>query len=295
MNKDYLNSPENKKFLLHFEKFLKEHFTNLPCSNFKGHQQLKESIQYSVFSGGKYFRPLLVFATSQLLGIKSSLIIPWAAAIQTLHVASIIHDDLPCMDNSSQRRGKISNHRRFGENLALLAGDCLWIEAFRFISLYATKKQQPIWLSILCETGSFNGLMGGQALDLIPEKAHKSYYTKMHSMKTGALISASIEGVLQIQNSKKINNIKKASHLIGQAFQLADDLQDIEDDSNFAQFLGYKQAKKKLHKLSDLALKLIHSDEPSSCANLLKNLVLFNRDRSDVIINKSNFKTIYSK
>ena len=287
MNANIFKDPEIQKFLFQFESFLKKHLKSFQHLPLTGHQKLKEAMEYSVLSGGKYFRPLLIFSIAHLLSLKSQIILPWSAAIEMIHAASLIHDDLPCMDNSSQRRGKASCHLRFGEDIALLAGDCLWIEAFRLIHLYGKDFQAKLWLPILCEAVGFNGLMGGQALDLkVPENPDEFYYKKMHFMKTGALISASIEGVLMLQpkTTEKTHKIKEAAYLVGQAFQLSDDLQDETEHnvSNFSFTLGRKKAQSQLHELSDKALQLINFNEEASSSRFLKELIIFNRDRSKI-------------
>ena len=279
-------NPCIQKFLFQFESFLKKHLNSFKPLSFKGHQQLKEAMEYSLFSGGKYFRPLLIFSTANLLSIRTRVILPWAGAIEMIHAASLIHDDLPCMDNSFQRRGKASSHRRFGEDMALLAGDCLWIEAFRLISLYGTTKTTKNWLALLCEAAGFHGLMGGQALDLkIPKNPDELYYKEMHSMKTGDLIATGIKGVLALKTevTEKTHKLKEAAHLIGQAFQLSDDLQDDNEKSlsNLASTLGRRKAENKLHELSHKALQLINT-EKQPAAGLLKELIIFNRDRSTI-------------
>lgn len=285
MSFNILKDPEIQKFLFQFELFLKKYLKKFQYLPLKEHQQLKEAIEYSLLSGGKYFRPLLIFSTAHLLSIKSQVILPWAGAIEMIHVASLIHDDLPCMDDSPERRGKASSHCRFGEDMALLAGDCLWIEAFRLIHLYGKATKARLWLPILYEATGFSGLMGGQALDLkVPKNPDESYYKKMHSMKTGALIVASMEGVLVLQPKaiEKTHKIKEAAYLIGQAFQLSDDLQDEKEHSisNFSSFLGRRKAQKQLHELSNKALELIDFDKKESSSYFLKELIIFNRNRS---------------
>lgn len=292
MSSNIFKNPDVQKFLFQFDSFLKKHFKSFQPLPFKGHKKLKEAIEYSVFSGGKHFRPLLIFSTAQLLSIKNQIILPWAGAIEMIHAASLIHDDLPCMDNSLQRRGKASTHRRFGEDMALLAGDCLWVEAFRLIHLYGTTETLKHWLPILCEGAGFYGLMGGQALDLkVPKNPDKLYYKKMHSMKTGALISAGMQGVLALESkvTENIHKLKEVAHLIGRAFQTSDDLQDNKEESsaNFVNTLGRKKAENQLHQLSNKALQLINSEQKIS-SSFLTELIIFNRDRS--IINISTTK-----
>ena len=275
----FYNDKSCKNFLISFESFLQDtlkHFNSLP---FKGHRKLKKALCYSLFSKAKRFRPLLIFATAKLLKIKSSVILPWAGAIEMIHTASLIHDDLPCMDNSPKRRGKASCHQRFGESTALLAGDLLWIEAFRLIS--QNKKKSPLWLPILCKGTGFYGLMGGQALDLqSPKRANENFYKTMHFMKTGALISAGMEGVKALKPSKNSKKLKNIAELIGRAFQISDDLQDAKTEKgshNIVFRLGETKTRKLLQNLSNNALlELKAFNSPF----LLKKLILFNQSRA---------------
>ena len=277
--------PSAQKFLIQFNVFLKKylntHLTSLPWT---GHKVLKSAIEWGVFSGGKRFRPLLVFATGQWLKVPPRELFPWASAVEMIHAASLIHDDLPAMDNSFTRRGKPACHREFGEDMALLAGDTLWTTAFGLLSLQKKNQVKSEWLSILSDSVGFNGLMGGQALDLRPpKKPVASYYQTMHSLKTGMLISAAIKGVLALapnQNDKK-KRLKKIMNLIGQAFQLADDLEDKKEKSNVTYIWNRKKVKNQLYELTDTILNTIGSKKTSSKASpyLLKDLVLFNQDR----------------
>ena len=282
-SEELFKNKEIQKFLIQFKSFLKTHLDSFSCLPLKGHRQLRKAIEYSLFSGGKYFRPLLIFATARLMKVTIPSILTWATAIEMIHSASLIHDDLPCMDDSSQRRGKASCHKKFGEDMALLAGDCLWIEAFHLIHLHTKKDKDKLnWLFLLCQATGFQGLMGGQALDLrVPLKPNEYYYKKMHFMKTGALISASIEGVLALQDKKtgKKQRVKEAAFLIGRAFQISDDLQDEfeKNTSNLSHTLGRKKAQDHLNILSNKALKLIDFDNASS--SLLKKLITFNQHR----------------
>ena len=265
------------QFVQQFEKFLKTYFNQFQPLAFRGHQRLLESIRYTLFTGGKRFRPLLIFSTAEICGLRTNLILPWAGAIEIIHTASLIHDDLPVMDNSFSRRRQATNHRLFGENIALLAGNCLWIEAFRIIEPYT---KHTNWLSLLCQVVGFNGLMGGQALDLNPEPSEK-YYNDLHAMKTAALMEASIKGVLYLQQ-RSLQGLYKAAGLIGHAFQLADDLEDDKEDkkSNIT-VLGKKPAQKKLQELSSNILKLI---QPYTKTDYLTKLILFNATRAGVSI-----------
>ena len=302
---NFLNS-EQAKTLSQFQTFLKNHLEAYAkaqrAKTFKGQALLSQALEYSF--GGKCFRPLLTFATGEYLGIKARWLFPWAGAIEIAHTASLIHDDLPAMDNSLKRRGKATSHRLFGEDIALLAGDLLWIEAFNLISTYSPKEGpknnqinnpktsqiKSAWLSILCKALGFNGLMGGQVLDLRPPKTLTTeYWQKMHEMKTGLLITVSIEGVLPLLSNlkpsallkEKAKRVKQAGKLLGRAFQIADDLQDEQEESqSFTQFLGQKKSQKILVDLSEEAKNLLNFPEKDPSASFLKELVNFNQTRA---------------
>ena len=291
----FKNNLASKAFISQFTSFLKSYLNSIPSLPFKGHKTLKSSIEYSLFSNGKYFRPLLVWATAEWALVPTRLILPWAGAIEMAHVASLIHDDLPCMDNSLQRRGRPANHRLFGEDIALLAGNSLWIEAFRLIVTKATLQQSALWLPVLSKALSFNGLMGGQALDIkidikmdhlkTPLNTDLNYYKQMHLMKTGKLISACLEGVVALPfvNKEKQKVAKTIAPLLGRAFQIADDLQDAQTEktpSNFAHAVGGEVAKKLLFELSNKALHLLDPPQgPHKNQDFIKELIIFNQNR----------------
>ena len=275
----FKNNPLAGAFLFQLERFLQNYLKSLTFLPFQGHRTLRDSIEYSLFSKGKHFRPLLVWATAQWLSAPTRLVLPWAGAIEMAHSASLIHDDLPCMDNSCVRRGQPANHRRFREDIALLAGNSLWIESFRLI-LKTAPQQAGLWLPILSSALSFNGLMGGQALDIKPPlEPNLDYYKHMHSMKTGQLISACMEGVstLPFVNKKKQAIVKQIAPFIGRAFQVADDLQDESTENtagNLACFMGRERARKLLLELSEKALA------PLDSATAIKELIIFNKNRA---------------
>ena len=237
------------------------------------------------FLWGKQFRPVLIFATGQWLKVPNRELLPWASAVEMIHAASLIHDDLPAMDNSFIRRGRPACHRKFGEDMALLAGDTLWTMAFGILALQKKNQVKTKWLDILSDSVGFNGLMGGQALDLRPpKKPIASYYQTMHSLKTSMLISAGVKGVLALasgQNDKK-KRLKKIMNLIGQAFQLADDLEDKKEKSNVTYIWNRKKVKNQLYELTDKILNTLNLTKKTSSKvspYLLKDLVLFNQNR----------------
>jgi len=209
------------------------------------------------------------------LDINYKLCFPLAVALEMIHTASLIHDDLPCMDNDSQRRGKASNHIVFGEDMALLAGDSLLIEAFVLLCQF---NQKPSVIGVVASASSLSGMMGGQALDLrIQESVQKPYLNKLHQMKTGSLIQACVEGCLLLGPHEKDHlQLKSFAYYLGKAFQLADDLEDSHSNekSNILNMLGKDQTLKQLHELTQKSLQFVKGQP------LLEKAVLFNQDRA---------------
>ncbi len=196
--------------------------------------RLKEAMRYSLEAGGKRIRPLLLFATMKALGKSLESGIPVACAIEMIHTYSLIHDDLPCMDDDDLRRGKPTNHKVFGEAMAVLAGDGLLTNSFQVISdskdITDTKKIKL--LSELAKSAGSEGMVGGQVADMEGEGKHISLaeLEYIHEHKTGKMLEYSIiaGAILADADSKKIENLRKFAYHLGLAFQIRDDLLDIE-------------------------------------------------------------------
>ena len=197
-----------------------------------------EAMRYSLFNGGKRFRPLLSILLAESLGVSPKKVLPWACAIELIHTYSLIHDDLPCMDNDDFRRGKPTNHKMFGEAIALLAGDALISEAFKQICLTIDlEKTQLVSLTmLLADSIGPDGMVGGQAEDIMIQSnfSDVDQLLRIHGMKTGKLISASLLGVSIIAGlyENKVKIIKQFADNFGVAFQIADDLQDWNQGSD---------------------------------------------------------------
>ena len=146
-----------------FKKYLNQHFTKTGHS---AQKSLRESLFYTSLSKAGRFRPRLCFAATKALGQEPAKILPWSIAIEMIHSASLIHDDLPAMDNARRRRGKRCNHFMFGEDMALLAGDCLFVESFALLEDPIFNGKRVEALRLLIAKAGFKGLMSGQALDL---------------------------------------------------------------------------------------------------------------------------------
>ncbi len=197
-------------------------------------QPLFDSVRYSLFAGGKRIRPALVMEFSRLFGGTDARAIPFACAIECLHTYSLIHDDLPCMDNDDLRRGQVTNHRLYGESTALLAGDGLLTFAFELLShkSCATAEDTLAAIRVLSYYAGINGMVGGQQLDLNGEKEAPSFdgVKRTHRLKTGALMQAAcLMGVcaagVQNDRNKWFAAAEYGEHL-GLAFQILDDVLD---------------------------------------------------------------------
>ena len=261
-----------------FESFLKEYLNlRFKTNAEKGLTELGKSIQYTLFLPCKRFRPALSFGTAQALGMDYKKTFPLAGAVEFIHTASLIHDDLPSMDNDFKRRGRDCNHIVFNEDIALLAGSALLIEAFYLLGHF---QQSASVIQCVAESASFSGMMGGQALDLRPEQPLSfSYVQKLYEMKTGALIQASIEGVLCLKkdlDDKTRKAFQKCALDLGRAFQLADDLQDKQEKGSMLQLMDEEKVFRLLEEWTEKSLKNLQNIP----APLLKKLIESNRLRA---------------
>lgn len=218
------------------EKILKinqllEEFYNSPSIS-----EVNKAMQYSLAAGGKRLRPLLLLAAVEAMGKDSEKFLPVACGLEMIHTYSLIHDDLPAMDNDDFRRGKPTNHKVFGEAMAILAGDALQAKAFEFI--LSQKDIEPTILLEVARDIAFyagdNGMVGGQAIDLESENTSISpeRLKAMHSAKTGALFKAAIVsgGKLAKANAEELKALERYAELYGLAFQITDDILDIKGD-----------------------------------------------------------------
>ena len=200
--------------------------------------RLHEAMRYSLQAGGKRLRPVLVLATAELFGVKDDSALPAAVAIECLHTYSLIHDDLPCLDNDDLRRGRPTAHRQFDEATALLAGDALLTHAFALLAeAYAA---QPILahglIRELADAAGSRRLIGGQMADLLAEKKSDATPDELefiHLNKTAAMIEAALVmgGLIGGANEDGINSLRLAGRHLGLAFQIIDDLLDATADT----------------------------------------------------------------
>ncbi len=283
-----INAKKIDKFLINF-------------INNQNKSLLVSPMKYGVISGGKKIRSTIIFDIGRLFKIKEKKLIPICAAVECIHSYSLIHDDLPCMDNDSLRRGKPSTHKKYGEATAVLAGNSLLTLAFEIISdnrntLNAKQKNEII--QILSNFSGHTGIAGGQELDLKFENKSKkiNQIIDMQRKKTGKLFNFCLQSVAIIakKNKKQKSFFGKIGEDIGLLFQLTDDFLDIKGSkklvgkpikkdkkkgkSTLIYLLGYKNAINYAHKLQrKILLKLTKHGKN---ANELKKTIKFILERS---------------
>jgi len=199
---------------------------------------ISESMIYSLEAGGKRIRPVLLLETLKMLGGNYSSGLAFACAVEYIHTYSLIHDDLPAMDNDDLRRGKPTNHKIFGEAIAILSGDGLLNSAFEIMSDEILKNNSPgaiKAMNVISKRAGINGMIAGQIVDIGSEGKLISYeeLKYLHSKKTGALIEAAVMAgaYLAGADEREIDALKLYAKNIGLAFQIADDILDVEGDA----------------------------------------------------------------
>lgn len=200
----------------------------------KGISKVDEAMEYSLLAGGKRIRPVLLMATAEALGVKGYNFLPVACGLEMIHTYSLIHDDLPCMDNDDYRRGRLTNHKVFGEAMAVLAGDGLLTLAFE-VMLEQKNVDPKVLIEVVREVamcaGNF-GMVGGQGLDLENEGKYitAEELRTMHAGKTGALFIAAVRSGARLANASdnELLALTKFADLLGLAFQITDDILDVE-------------------------------------------------------------------
>ncbi|MCX7843257.1 MAG: polyprenyl synthetase family protein [Clostridia bacterium] len=239
-----------------------------------------QAMRYSLMAGGKRLRPVLAMAVSEMLGGNYEEVLPFGCAIEMIHTYSLIHDDLPSMDNDDYRRGRLTCHKVFGEAKAILAGDALLNLAFEVMSDEMLKSQGNIAskakaMSIIAKASGVSGMIGGQVIDLESEGRiiPAALLGKMHACKTGALIKAPVlaSAVLNNASCSELEALESYAENIGLAFQVKDDILDVEGDSSlmgkpagsdeanqkstYVSIYGLDESKRMLAELIDKAVK----------------------------------------
>ena len=218
-----------KEYLTAIEGYLNGLFTGD-----KPYGRLYESIRYSLLAGGKRIRPVLTLEFAHLGGIDWHLALPFACALELVHNYSLIHDDLPCMDDDDLRRGKPTNHKVYGETLAVLAGDALQPEAFRLMAeapgLSAETKLEAV--RVLSRACGADGMVGGQVLDTLCRVNTREGLQELNRLKTGVMISAAADlgCVAAGMSEEQRAQARQYADNLGLAFQIRDDMLDVMGD-----------------------------------------------------------------
>jgi geranylgeranyl diphosphate synthase type II len=256
----------------------------LPAAKWPG--QLNEAVRYSIFAGGKRLRPILALAAAEALNHPIEPVLPVACALEMIHTYSLIHDDLPAMDDDDLRRGRPTNHKVYGEAMAILAGDSLLTTAFYTIVRHSKNGHSERTLKVLqriAEAAGTTGMVGGQVQDLMSEgkKITPAELEHLHRHKTGALIQVSVEaGALMAgASAQDYEALSQYGHGIGLSFQIADDILDIEggeeigkdlgsdlkkDKATYPSIVGVEKSRALAHEITQSALKQLEHFGPSA-------------------------------
>jgi farnesyl diphosphate synthase len=258
--------------------------------------RLFECMRYSAFAGGKRFRPFLVLSSAELFGVAKQASLRVAAAVEMVHTYSLMHDDLPCMDDDDLRRGQPTAHKKFDEATALLAGNALATLAFEILAGDDTHSDPSVRVELvraLAAAAGGHGMMGGQILDLSAERQHLDVagITRLQQLKTGAMIAFSCEAgaILGKAPASLRQALRHYAHDLGLAFQMADDLLDHEGTAEemgkavgkdqgrgkatFVSLLGAEKARTQARLLAEQAAR--HLDLFDHKADVLRAAAIF--------------------
>ena len=243
---------------------------------------LAESMTYSLLNGGKRVRPVLMLACAKLLGIENKVVLPFALALEMIHTYSLIHDDLPAMDNDDFRRGKPSCHKAFGEDNAILAGDALLNEAYAVCFAQCLKGERfTLAAKYLNEKAGMNGMIVGQSADLYYSKQDSTAFTEeqlayIHENKTGALLLAPLVIPSILANNKYYFQLEDFGKMIGLLFQITDDILDVVGKfEDLGKSVGKDEKENKLTCVNFFGLEhsKIYADEcAKKCHTLLESI-----------------------
>ena len=253
-----------KDFSKKFDQSLLSHISKQASVD----KKIKHSMNYFVKTGGKRIRPFLITTMGSLIGIKPQVLNDFSLAVECVHLHSLIHDDLPAMDNDDYRRGKLTVHKKFDEATAVLAGDMFQVLSVKTLvdSKYLSANQKVEAIQMLSKANGLEGLIAGQSLDIyMKKKSNVKDIETMYLLKTGALFSLCFNLLLTVKklNAQKAKDLKVIGDTIGKIFQVTDDMLDRWGDE--------KKVGKKINKDSkkaNIAYKFNHQD----CLKYLHNI-----------------------
>lgn len=276
-----MTNNEFENILANDQRLVENSLPSFLPSALNGQDEVVDAMKYSLTNGGKRLRPVLTLEFCKACGGDRHDAIEAACAVEFIHTYSLIHDDLPCMDNDDYRRGKPSCHKEFSEDIALLAGDGLLTHAFQIVSdsdMSDSAKAKAV--SLLAENAGVGGMLGGQVLDLkyeIGNPTVKELLT-VHKMKTGALIAAAcIMGCIAAgADSEKIAAASRFAYYIGIAFQIKDDILDVVGSSDkLGKPIGSDADNNKTTYVTKVGLTKAQSDVELLTQKGLKELAVF--------------------
>lgn len=260
-------------------------------------KQLFEAMEYSLLAGGKRLRPIFAMEFCRMCGGDWKQAAPFGAAVEMIHTYSLIHDDLPCMDDDDYRRGRLTNHKVYGEAMAVLAGDALLTDAFVVAASVKLEKPENIGfaLSVLGECAGSLGMVGGQVLDIMSEQREctEEEVLAIQSRKTGALINAAcVLGVIAAGGSEaQLAAAGRFAGALGLAFQIRDDMLDVigtaeemgkgvgtdAAKNTFVKIYGLEECERLVQKYTDAALEALREFQDSSFMSTLANNLIVRR------------------
>ncbi len=261
-----------------------------------GQDEVVDAMRYSLLNGGKRLRPIFCLEFANCLGLNKEDAIPFACAVEYIHTYSLIHDDLPCMDDDDYRRGKPSCHKQFGEATALLAGDALLTHAFKIAANSNLSDDKIVKaLSLLSGKSGVEGMIGGQVIDLKYEKENPNLnqLLSVHKLKTSALISlACLLGCVAAgADDKKMESASKFANDLGIAFQIKDDILDVIGDSEklgkpigsdadndkttYVSLVGLEKAQNDVEELTNSAISMLSNFENTDFLKMLSNKLVY--------------------
>lgn len=279
---------ERTQFVEQFEKGLQFYLSNHFSKHQGKNKLVLESMQYSLKSNGKRFRPLLAYLVYSLWEKQSSKIISWCLALEFIHTYSLIHDDLPCMDNDDFRRGVPTNHKVYGEDIALLAGDSLVSEAFKVIAddSELSPAIQIKLVQLLASKIGPEGMVAGQVLDMkVNAQITEAELKYIHILKTGYLIQSAAVGAATVAGlgERELNIVSEMALNLGLSFQIKDDLLDHtsndQDFKSYVHILGLEKTQKELESYTQKTLQLLQQLN-SENSQPLKDLIHYNLVRT---------------
>ena len=265
------------KYLNIFEDYAKSQAKQLTTTP----EILGESMKYSLFLGGKRIRPILALAVAEILNVAEADILPYALALEMIHTYSLIHDDLPAMDNDDFRRGKPSNHKKYGEANAILAGDGLLNTAYAIcISQCAKGERFCIASQVLCDCAGVNGMIAGQSLDLLftsnNEICTEEDLLNIYKLKTGKLLLAPVLIASILSGGKSYFELEDFGKNLGELFQFTDDILDeIGSFEKLGKTIGKDKSENKLTSISFYGLdgaKIQADLRATRCYNVLDGI-----------------------